>query len=229
MTNQNQSKPSKCSYWLSGLSEFSYWSTISMDEGGSRKYYDFDVLVNAPYSSPLSCYDLQVCELCEASGVVIQPESYGNDYENLTFGIFATKQFVKGEVIMDCGSATITQEEVCLAMIPSTPKGPARHILSYICFGTHSGTHLTDSANDDLEYIDLLALRHPILFLNSASHARGNVPNVKFGKRKAAKKGGKPTIVIRATKTINPGDELLEDYWDDDDFEKTKYYRSAKN
>jgi hypothetical protein len=130
--------------------------------------------------------------------------------EKRSCGLFTFGHIKAGATILDLGFPTVSHQEVLKSLCPNNG-APGRHVLSYVVWGKHYGTNLTDSRNDDCVYVDLLETKSAAIYLNSASKARGNKHNVHFksvGTRKNRK------LLVVSSKEIHPSTELVDDYWD---------------
>ena len=139
-----------------------------------------------------------------------------DDYNG--YGIFATKRFRKGAVILDIGSATLQCIDVMKLVLEPEERirynfcpeyrEPARHLHEFVACGDVLGGKLDNNENACLSFIDLVDSMSPVMFLNSCSEVRKTVDNVRFALRSDL------SLYLKASRTINKYTEILEDYWD---------------
>ena len=91
---------------------------------------------------------------------------------------------------------------------------PIRHIHEFATPHKMPEKYLNDQISSQNMFCDLTMLKDPVCFLQSASNARGNRNKINCQFCPVYKKGV-DTLVLRALKVIEPGEELLGDYWDE--------------
>ena len=190
----------------------------------NHEAFDLAMLANKPWTRPFSLYDPVVCSKAIESDLTIAPCPLFPETE---YSLYAGKHYDEGDNIHIIGEPTLDHQDVCdLVVDPKFRSRNAegkkrkvtdcRHIHEFATLDRMPDAYLNDPESSHNLFCDLTELRDPTIFVQSCSNARGNVDkkNCTFAAVTIKKKD---TLVLRATTEIEPGDELLEDYWDASD------------
>ena len=159
--------------------------------GGFDRLMSIDELCAEPYPDPrpVHRYDLDLMRNCIEAGVVID---YVDTDPTELLGLYSLKDLIPGEIIIDLGPYTVTHWKLCnllrSSLVPAQgarpshlrPRGRRRHLHEFVSSHMFKGMHLTDPRNKNNQYVDLTAIKSPVLFLNSAMEDDGTEGNTEF-------------------------------------------------
>ena len=185
-----------------------------------------DILINQPWNQMvLNEFSPEVVRLAAKYNVYVDSDPFDRESRAL----FTSKPRKKFSVILDIGPPLCSTAEVVNAVLPASLREnqvPARHIYEYLCNSEHCANDYLDAPeNENILWIDLVAMQTPGIFMQSASKARNTSINCYFS-FEPGNNNEVGLMRLRATKSIRAYEQLLGDYLEanQSDFRQPSHY-----
>ena len=198
-------------------------------KGPRTKYPNGELAMGNLISQPwdYSCvnpFSFQMALAARKYNVYVDADPFDADESRALFTSIKRK---KDSIILEIGPALLSTQEVVDAVLPVALRKPQskgdkrkrkvnpRHIYEFMCYKDNGTPDFLDCPeNKKMMWVDLVACQSPGIFMQSASHDRGNLPNCYFSYREN-KDGGQGVMRIKAMKSLKKHEQLLGEYFDE--------------